>query len=129
MRYDTLYAQRQSSAHKLLEPERRGEMGKLDLSDVTLDPEEAETRAIHDLIDFSGKDVLEIGCGDGRLTRRFADRTRSVLGVDLDADSIALAHVQFPEPVHPKVAFRVADITAEGLPVAIFDVAVLSWSI
>lgn len=129
MIYDTLYAQRQSSANKLLGPERRGEMGKLDLSDVTLDPEEAETCAIHNLINFSGKDVLEIGCGDGRLTRRFADRTRSMLGVDLDADSIALAHAQLPEPLHPKVAFRVANITAEALPAATFDVAVLSWSI
>lgn len=33
-----------------------------------LDPEEAETRVIHDLIDFVGKDVLDVGCGDGRMT-------------------------------------------------------------
>ena len=38
-----------------------------------IDPEEVETRVIHDLIDFVGKDVLEIGCGEGRMTWRFAD--------------------------------------------------------
>ena len=32
---------------------------------VLLDPEEAETRVLHALIDFTGTDVLEIGCGDG----------------------------------------------------------------
>ena len=32
------------------------------------DPEQVETRVIHDLVDFDGKDVLEIGCGDGWVT-------------------------------------------------------------
>src|SRR5690348_1887888 len=27
-----------------------------------LDPEEAETRVIHKLLDFTGKDVLDVGC-------------------------------------------------------------------
>ena len=96
---------------------------------VALDPEEAETRAIHDLIDFTGGDVLEIGCGDGRLTRRFASGTRTALGVDLDAESIALASAQLPESLRSVVTFQVADITAMGLPAGAFDVAVLSWSL
>lgn len=96
---------------------------------VALDPEEAETRAIHDLIDFTGRDVLEIGCGDGRLTRRFAGGARTVLGIDLDAESIALAPVQLPESLRSSVTFQMADITALDLPAAAFDVAVLSWSL
>lgn len=96
---------------------------------VALDPEEAETRAIHDLIDFTGRDVLEIGCGDGRLTRRFAGGARTVLGIDLDAESIALATVQLPESLRSSVTFQMADITALDLPAAAFDVAVLSWSL
>ena len=96
---------------------------------VALDPEEAETRAIHDLIDFMGRDVLEIGCGDGRLTRRFAGRARSVLGVDLDAESIAHASAQLPKSSHSAVTFQVADITAMEFPAPAFDVAILSWSL
>ena len=37
------------------------------------DPENNETRALLNLVDFSGADVLEIGCGDGRLTYRYAE--------------------------------------------------------
>ena len=96
---------------------------------VALDPEEIETRAILDLIDFTDRDVLEIGCGEGRLTRRFACGTRSVLGVDLDAESIAHASAQLPESLRPTVRFQVADITALEPPSATFDVAVLSWSL
>jgi 2-polyprenyl-3-methyl-5-hydroxy-6-metoxy-1,4-benzoquinol methylase len=96
---------------------------------VALDPEEAETRAIHNLIDFMGRDVLEVGCGDGRLTRRFASGARSVLGVDLDAESIALASAQSPESLRSAVTFQVADITTLELPAVAFDVAVLSWSL
>ena len=35
---------------------------------VSIDPEGTEIEAIHDLVDFSGKKVLEVGCGDGRMT-------------------------------------------------------------
>ncbi len=47
-----------------------------------LDPEETESRVLHSLVDFDGKDVLEVGCGNGRLTWRFADRAASVMALD-----------------------------------------------
>jgi cyclopropane fatty-acyl-phospholipid synthase-like methyltransferase len=50
---------------------------------VLRDPEQAETRAIHELVEFAGMDVLEVGCGDGRLTWRYAERTRSVLAIPM----------------------------------------------
>lgn len=73
--------------------------------------------------------MLEIGCGDGRLTRRFAGRARSVLGMDLDAESITCATTQFSESPHSAMTFQVADITTLELPAEMFDVAVLSWSL
>ena len=39
----------------------------------TIDPEGAELAALGKLVDFAGLHVLEVGCGDGRLTWRYAD--------------------------------------------------------
>ena len=33
---------------------------------IKVDPARNETRALLDMADFGGKEVLEIGCGDGR---------------------------------------------------------------
>jgi len=46
-----------------------------------IDPEGVETRAIRESIDFAGKDVLEIVCGEGRMTWWYGDLARSGAGV------------------------------------------------
>lgn len=96
---------------------------------VLLDPEEAETRVLHALIDFTEKDVLEIGCGDGRMTWRFAASARSVLALDPVAQSIAEAQAAATAQCRSSVRFQVGDITTAKLPPATFDVAVFSWSL
>src|SRR5579859_4069680 len=94
-----------------------------------LDPEANETRVIHDLVSFTAKDVLEIGSGEGRLTWRFADHARSVLALDVKPTRIAVALDDLPDRLRSKVTFRLADVITADLPVAGFDVAVLSWSL
>ena len=96
---------------------------------VALDLEHAETRVIHDLVDFTDRDVLEVGCGDGRMTWRFAQRARSVLGLDPAAAAIETARRAVPIGLGAKVRFQVADITTIQLPQAAFDVVVFSWSL
>ena len=96
---------------------------------VLRDPDGIETRVLHDLIDFAGLMVLEIGCGDGRLTWRYADQAASVLAIDPRAADIAAARAQTPDALRSRVAFAVADITSVDLPVAAFDVAILAWSL
>jgi hypothetical protein len=41
---------------------------------VRTDPEGYETDALLNLVELEGREVLEIGCGDGRLTWRYRDR-------------------------------------------------------
>ena len=96
---------------------------------TALDPEGVETRVVHLLVDFLGKDILEIGCGDGRLSWRYADQAASVLAIDPIESKIAVAQRHTPEHLRSVVTFQVADITAFELPEAAFDVAALSWSI
>jgi ubiquinone/menaquinone biosynthesis C-methylase UbiE len=94
-----------------------------------LDPEGVETRTIHDLIDFAGKEVLEIGCGKGRMTWRYAESAKSVLTIDPYEDTIAIAREDTPRKLSSRVAFMAAGITDIALAENAFDVAILSWSI
>src|SRR5215470_5938927 len=80
VRYTRAYKGRAQSARGKLKAVQKG----VHTMPVVHDPEHAETRVIHDLLDFTGTDVLEVGCGNGRLTWRYADRTRSVLALDPD---------------------------------------------
>ena len=93
------------------------------------DPEGVETRAVHGLVDFAGKDVVEVGCGDGRLTWRFADAASSVLAFDPGETEIATAREQTPAALRGRVTFQVADMASIALAAGAYDVGVLSWSI
>ncbi|MEX2623930.1 MAG: class I SAM-dependent methyltransferase [Acidimicrobiia bacterium] len=95
----------------------------------SIDPEGTEIEVIHELVDFSGKKVLEVGCGDGRMTRRYADRAALVLALDPNAEKIEGAIDSTPEPLRSKVRFRVADIADAELAQQAFDVAILSHSL
>lgn len=97
----------------------------------SIDPEGTEIGVIHELVDFSGKTVLEVGCGDGRMTWRYADRVASVLALDTNEEKIERAIGNTPEALRSKVRFMVADITDAklDLPQDAFEVAILSHSL
>jgi ubiquinone/menaquinone biosynthesis C-methylase UbiE len=89
----------------------------------------AEARALAALGAFDGKRVLEIGCGDGRLTWLYAERAAEVLGVDTEEESIREAQRALPDQLKDRVEFRVADAQALDVPRPRFDIAFLSWSL
>jgi 2-polyprenyl-3-methyl-5-hydroxy-6-metoxy-1,4-benzoquinol methylase len=98
---------------------------------VRIDPENNETRALFDLVDFTGRRVLEIGCGNGRLTWRYARKAAHVTAIDPYADWIAQAQEALPAELHHRIEFHamaLADFAAAGEPSA-FDVVLLSWSL
>lgn len=47
-------------------------------------------------VNLRDKDVLEIGCGDGRLTALFADITQSLVAIDPDVERLAQAEARIP---------------------------------
>jgi ubiquinone/menaquinone biosynthesis C-methylase UbiE len=96
---------------------------------IRLDPEDSETQALHDLADFDGKRVLEIGCGDGRLTWRYADRAASIVAIDPDGDDIAAALKECPDRLRDRIEFRVSRIEEFEPRDELFDTALLSWSL
>ena len=96
---------------------------------VRLDPEGNEPVALFDFAgDFSGQRVLEIGCGDGRLTWLYADQAAHVVALDPNADDIALAIQNCPPHLRERVEFRTGTIQEYESPET-FDLALLSWSL
>jgi len=95
---------------------------------IRFDPEGAESQAIHSLVDFNGKNILEIGCGDGRLTARYAETAASVLAVDPKAGKIIVANGRSLKCQANPVIFQVDDITTLNLIPDIYDLAIFSWS-
>jgi ubiquinone/menaquinone biosynthesis C-methylase UbiE len=69
--------------------------------------------------------ALEVGCGDGLLAGRLAERAAEVTAIDRDAGMIALARERMPETGVPgtRVRFVQADFLAWPVEAASFDFA------
>ena len=94
-----------------------------------VDPREVELAAVQDLTGLTGKVVLEIGCGDGRTSRRLARTAASVLGVDPDVDAITLARQSGTEQATHSCRYLAADVLTLWLEPASFDIVVFSRSL
>jgi len=93
------------------------------------DPEQNETKQLHKMANFTRKRVLEIGCGEGRLTWRYASAPLSTIGIDPDHTALRVASVDRPSNLTKKTHFSNAQ--AEHLPFhkETFDIAILAWSL
>lgn len=94
-----------------------------------LDPEGAHLAALRRLCDFEGRTVLEMGCGDGRLTLGIARDARHVLAFDPDAEAIDRARRSLPEELAGRVAYECAAATEIEVPPHSFELVVFSWSL
>ena len=73
---------------------------------------------------FAGLRVLEIGCGDGRVTRLFAGRAAAIIAIDPKPESIAALRTQLPG-----VDARAMGIEDLQLAPHDIDTAIFSWSL
>jgi ubiquinone/menaquinone biosynthesis C-methylase UbiE len=94
-----------------------------------LDPEGAHLAALHRLHDFSGTRVIEVGCGDGRLTLGIAERAASVLAFDPDEAAVAAARQALPPRLASRVIYQVASATDLAITPSSSDAVVFSWTL
>jgi ubiquinone/menaquinone biosynthesis C-methylase UbiE len=94
-----------------------------------LDPEGAHLAALRLLGGFRGKRVLELGCGDGRLTVPLASEAASVLAFDPDPGEVEKARVSLPRSLRERVSYRVASGQEIDLEPRSFELALFSWSL
>ena len=100
---------------------------------IDVDPENNETQALFDFTgELAGLRVLEIGCGEGRLTWRYASQAAHVTAIDPDIEKICRANSETPPELKDKVFFHACgleDFVAREVQGRTFDLAILSWSL
>jgi len=88
------------------------------------DPEGYEIAALDSVRSFALRSVLEIGCGSGRLTRRYVRYAAAVTAIDPNAESVRSLSREFPS-----VDARAIGIDQLRSASEAFDVVLLSWSL
>ena len=93
------------------------------------DPEGFEKKILQKYADFVNKRVLEVGCGEGRLTWKYAGASSLTVGFDPDQDALRVARADSPSDLRKHVHF--ARASADNIPFSkeTFDIAILAWSL
>jgi len=78
---------------------------------------------------FDDGDILEIGCGDGRLTFKYAGKARRVVAIDPITDSIKTAKRGAPKSLAGKLEFRVGGGERLTFPDSSFNTVFFTWSL
>lgn len=95
---------------------------------LVMDPAGDEIRALKTTTDWRGKRVLEVGCGDGRLTSRLARfGVEKIFAFDPDPETIRAARRQLPEKYRDIVTYRVGNAEHVKQKGSQFDIVVFSW--
>ena len=95
---------------------------------LIVDPARDEVRALRKAVNWRGKHVIEIGCGDGRLTLRLASLgPLKIEALDPDAKLIHDARKNIPDRYADRIDYHVGHAEKLKYPAGTFDIAVFSW--
>jgi len=102
-----------------------GDVGMIRCPSAVRPTDDIELRRLRATPYFKGKDVLDIGTGDGRLASLIARSARSVVGLDPDPIGIRDARRRGLR----NARFRVSTAQDLGVGRERFDTALFSWSL
>jgi len=95
---------------------------------LNVDPAKVEIRMLKQAVDWQGKHVLEVGCGEGRLTKRILGMgPRRIMAIDTNAERIAKAKRILPAPLKRLVKFRTIEADEIKHPASTYDIVLFSW--
>jgi 2-polyprenyl-3-methyl-5-hydroxy-6-metoxy-1,4-benzoquinol methylase len=95
---------------------------------LRIDPEQREVRALERVAEWRGRHVLEVGCGEGRLSLRLARLGAVVYGIDPDPARIRGARRRLRRFAR-RARFRVGRAERLAHAAGSFDLVVLSWAL
>jgi ubiquinone/menaquinone biosynthesis C-methylase UbiE len=93
------------------------------------DPEGYEKGILHKFVEFENKQVLEIGCGDGRLTWKYAAASKQVVGIDVEFNDLRFARIDHPADPENRVLLAQASARDIPFPREEFEIVILAWSL
>jgi 2-polyprenyl-3-methyl-5-hydroxy-6-metoxy-1,4-benzoquinol methylase len=95
---------------------------------LRIDPAKVEIRMLKQAVDWEDKHVLEVGCGEGRLTQRILGLgVRRVMAIDTNAERISKAKQNLPAPLKRMVTFRALQAEDIKYPSSTYDIVLFSW--
>ena len=96
---------------------------------LRVDPERNEVTALQKVARWRGRRVLEVGCGEGRLTLRLAGLGAHVEALDADPGLIRTARRALPARYADRVRYRTGGAERLLHPNGGFDRVVFAWSL
>lgn len=93
------------------------------------DPEDNEKKYLHKFADLKDKRILEVGCGEGRLTWKYAKLAKQVFAFDIDHDAIRIARADAVMNACQHVLLFNASAKQIPLKKETFDIAIGSLSL
>ena len=89
-----------------------------------MDIYDSDLAQIEEFVQLNGKSLLEVGCGDGRLTGRLAAKAKTITAIDPDESSIKAARGNITG-----VDFQVGSSEKLDLADRSFDIVLFSYSL
>lgn len=94
-----------------------------------IDPEGAELETLERFVSLGWDRLLDIGCGDGRLTARLAKSAKETIGIDPVAADVERGWRTIPPGLRPGITLAVGAGEFLPFPDGSFDAVFFSWSL